>query len=631
MSAPSFVPRQLGRNPHTNQFAEAGDEIGVRYADERTGMLVVSHDIDDPATSALIGKKINDEVELQNDGVQQIVRILSITKTAGRMVVPQLDSDVGSAMVLRWIRGWGEKVTAGEPLVVLEAGNHLTEVVAPISGVLNSISRPVGSIVRIGNRLGRIDSEVQRIKVRYTKVRPDGLPECIRIDYQAGFTLLASEWVCPNAPCRIGEKGRAWWLERIGIVPTTIQEALVLAEALPRPSNINTVDIGGARLIRDYEYETPAGGDATAIEGNHNVFLQDEDRKDREKCKRSMKPASAAADLRPPPQWWRRIPQPYGPTRPLIDPFDRHCISSATQSFIRRALELSREFGRQFRTHITLSQASANLCMAYSINEAPTIEELKRFFPSIWPSNDLIIVNHFDALAGKIGEMISHDWLAKLIDPRIAAVVSCDNESRQATARHLDIGASGYINSGLVWAANGFLFDPVIIPAVDVGGIFMAHYNTGGSKAASQRIGPQFTTFDMALREILRTCINETRVEIGLPRIGEGWFMETDLFYRIKALLPGDTVVQHGRPGWLGRQHFDIWIPNRNVAIEYQGEQHFLEIAIFGGRDGLAKTRERDQKKRELCKQNGVHLIEIAFNDDLRDAWLTRRLKEFDV
>ena len=63
-----------------------------------------------------------------------------------------------------------------------------------------------------------------------------------------------------------------------------------------------------------------------------------------------------------------------------------------------------------------------------------------------------------------------------------------------------------------------------------------------------------------------------------------------------------------------------------NIAIEYQGEQHTLEIGFFGGREGLARTRERDERKRALCEANGVRLIEIHFNDDLRDDWIQRQI-----
>jgi hypothetical protein len=107
----------------------------------------------------------------------------------------------------------------------------------------------------------------------------------------------------------------------------------------------------------------------------------------------------------------------------------------------------------------------------------------------------------------------------------------------------------------------------------------------------------------------------------------EGWFSETDLYNRVRQLFPTMTVTHHGQTKWLGRQHFDIWMPDIGVAIEYQGEQHFREVTFFGGAEGLKNTRLRDQKKRDLCSQHGVRLIEVLFNDELSDEWLLRTIQ----
>ena len=70
-------------------------------------------------------------------------------------------------------------------------------------------------------------------------------------------------------------------------------------------------------------------------------------------------------------------------------------------------------------------------------------------------------------------------------------------------------------------------------------------------------------------------------------------------------------VIQHGRPEFLGRQHFDVWIPQLNIAIEYQGAQHDKPIDYFGGIDAFIKNQERDELKKIKCIQNNVILIEV--------------------
>lgn len=85
------------------------------------------------------------------------------------------------------------------------------------------------------------------------------------------------------------------------------------------------------------------------------------------------------------------------------------------------------------------------------------------------------------------------------------------------------------------------------------------------------------------ITKFFRVAEDNYRESIGIPKIGEGWISETDLYYKIKEEFPDYEVAQHARPKWLGLQHLDIFFPNDNVAIEYQGLQHYRPIEIFGG------------------------------------------------
>lgn len=69
---------------------------------------------------------------------------------------------------------------------------------------------------------------------------------------------------------------------------------------------------------------------------------------------------------------------------------------------------------------------------------------------------------------------------------------------------------------------------------------------------------------------------------------------------------------------------FDFYIPDYNLLIEYQGEQHYQPVFIFGGEDSFKKTRLRDQIKRDFCQKTGIYLLEIKYNsDDWREEILT--------
>lgn len=119
--------------------------------------------------------------------------------------------------------------------------------------------------------------------------------------------------------------------------------------------------------------------------------------------------------------------------------------------------------------------------------------------------------------------------------------------------------------------------------------------------------------------ELGRKGENYFRKNSGLPKIGEGWVSETDLFYKIKESLSCE-VIQHGKPKWLGRQHFDIWIPSLNVAIEYQGLQHDKPVKFFGGEKAFKDNQRRDLRKKKLCVENCVTLIEVRKDYDINDV-----------
>lgn len=106
---------------------------------------------------------------------------------------------------------------------------------------------------------------------------------------------------------------------------------------------------------------------------------------------------------------------------------------------------------------------------------------------------------------------------------------------------------------------------------------------------------------------------NSVRERLSIPRIGEGWIGEAMLLKRVRALFPDEEVVHQGAPDWLGRQRFDIWMPVRKVAIEYNGQQHYEAVSAFGGEEAFERTKIRDELKRKLCLDNDAALIELPY------------------
>lgn len=58
---------------------------------------------------------------------------------------------------------------------------------------------------------------------------------------------------------------------------------------------------------------------------------------------------------------------------------------------------------------------------------------------------------------------------------------------------------------------------------------------------------------------------------------------------------------------------FDFYLPEYNLLIEYDGEQHFRHVEYFGTYDNFIKLQERDELKNEYCLMNDIPLFRIPY------------------
>lgn len=136
--------------------------------------------------------------------------------------------------------------------------------------------------------------------------------------------------------------------------------------------------------------------------------------------------------------------------------------------------------------------------------------------------------------------------------------------------------------------------------------------------ALSWKIKAYYSAYDHLgkIKEISKDAENKARELLGVPKIGEGWVSETELYRKLEGEFFKTKVIQHGQPSWLGRQHFDIWFPNWKIAVEYHGKQHFEPVDFFGGEEAFKKTVERDKRKINLARKHGVRLFVVTEHDD---------------
>lgn len=71
---------------------------------------------------------------------------------------------------------------------------------------------------------------------------------------------------------------------------------------------------------------------------------------------------------------------------------------------------------------------------------------------------------------------------------------------------------------------------------------------------------------------------------------------------------------------------FDFYLPDYDMCIEYQGEQHYSPKMYIGksgseviGTDIYNKQRLHDQIKRDYCKDCGIRLLEIRYDEKIEE------------
>lgn len=93
----------------------------------------------------------------------------------------------------------------------------------------------------------------------------------------------------------------------------------------------------------------------------------------------------------------------------------------------------------------------------------------------------------------------------------------------------------------------------------------------------------------------------------------------------MQKLLPGEKIVNEFHIG--ERLKLDVYCPKYNLAAEYHGRQHFYYTQrFFDSKYEFEQAQKRDERKLELCKQNGIALIVFRYNDLLTEQSVYDRM-----
>ena len=127
-------------------------------------------------------------------------------------------------------------------------------------------------------------------------------------------------------------------------------------------------------------------------------------------------------------------------------------------------------------------------------------------------------------------------------------------------------------------------------------------------------------------RRIDKFIEDETRKEFGFRKVGDGWVGESILEKLVLKIFPNENVKRCYRPDWLEGLELDVFVESKKLAFEYQGQQHYFPVKHWGGERALLELQERDRRKRKICGELGISLIEISFRDPLSEEYLLGKI-----
>lgn len=103
------------------------------------------------------------------------------------------------------------------------------------------------------------------------------------------------------------------------------------------------------------------------------------------------------------------------------------------------------------------------------------------------------------------------------------------------------------------------------------------------------------------------------------------WKSEMKLYQFVNEIYP--LAIFQYRSDWLERQSIDIFIPEVNIGIEYQGIQHYQPVEFFNGEKGFEERKYLDQLKKEKCELNNVLLIEWKYDEVMTKKRVIEKIK----
>lgn len=128
---------------------------------------------------------------------------------------------------------------------------------------------------------------------------------------------------------------------------------------------------------------------------------------------------------------------------------------------------------------------------------------------------------------------------------------------------------------------------------------------------------------------------NKRRAQLGLPLIKEGYTAEKELGAILVKLISA-KYLKHDRKTLKGLE-LDYYYPDLKLAFEYMGRQHYEEsitsrrTIYYQTKEEFEKQKQRDNLKERQCKEIGIALIRIKYNEKLSEQLILQKLKYLNI
>lgn len=130
--------------------------------------------------------------------------------------------------------------------------------------------------------------------------------------------------------------------------------------------------------------------------------------------------------------------------------------------------------------------------------------------------------------------------------------------------------------------------------------------------------------------------VSESRVSEQVKELGLDWVKrktkkmsrgQSALTTTLQKVLPNEKILNEYHVG--ERLMLDVYCPTYKIGLEYHGRQHYEWVCHFHETyEDFVAAQRRDERKLELCAEQGITVLSFKYNDELTEDIVHARVLE---